>query len=84
LKSFLGQSSSRSICIPNNLICFAGSRFTCACGTAQAWAIAKGATSVELNVFEFNQKAIAFYEGLGYQTLSRKMSNDLKEHGPAA
>ena len=49
-------------------------RFTCAClpcrrrpwkgqgkgGSSQAWAIAKGETSVELNVFEFNQAAIAF------------------------
>ena len=40
---------------------------------AQAWAIAHGATSIELNVYEFNATAISFYEGLGYQTLSRKM-----------
>ena len=44
----------------------------------QAWAIGKGATSIELSVYEFNQMAISFYEGLGYQTLSRKMSKDLK------
>ncbi len=43
----------------------------------QAWAVAKGASSVELNVYEFNQAAIAFYESLGYQTLSRKMSKEL-------
>ncbi len=44
----------------------------------QAWAIAKGATSIELNVYEFNRTAISFYESLGYQTLSRKMSKDPK------
>ncbi len=49
----------------------------------QAWAIAKGAASIELNVYEFNQTAISFYESLGYQTLSRKMSKDPKK-GQAA
>jgi ribosomal protein S18 acetylase RimI-like enzyme len=44
----------------------------------QEWAIAKGATSVELNVYEFNRSAISFYERLGYQSLSRKMSKELK------
>ena len=43
----------------------------------QEWAIAKGATSIELNVYEFNETAIAFYEGLGYQTFSRKMGKEL-------
>jgi ribosomal protein S18 acetylase RimI-like enzyme len=42
----------------------------------QEWAIAKGATSIELNVYEFNQTAISFYEGLGYQAFSRKMSKE--------
>jgi diamine N-acetyltransferase len=45
----------------------------------QKWAIAKGATSIELNVYEFNETAISFYERLGYQTLSRKMSKELKQ-----
>jgi diamine N-acetyltransferase len=45
----------------------------------QEWAIAKGATSIELNVYEFNESAIAFYERLGYQTFSRKMSKELKK-----
>ncbi len=45
---------------------------------ARVWAIAKGATSIQLNVYEFNQAAISFYEGLGYQTLSRKMSRELE------
>jgi ribosomal protein S18 acetylase RimI-like enzyme len=44
----------------------------------QEWAIAKGATSIELNVYEFNETAISFYEKLGYRSLSRKMSKELK------
>lgn len=44
----------------------------------QEWAMAKGATSIELNVYEFNETAISFYENLGYRTLSRKMRKDLK------
>jgi ribosomal protein S18 acetylase RimI-like enzyme len=39
----------------------------------EAWAADKGAGSIELNVYEFNQGAVSFYEGLGYQTLSRKL-----------
>lgn len=45
--------------------------------TMQKWAIEQGATSIELNVYEFNETAISFYEGLGYRTLSRKMSKEL-------
>ena len=45
----------------------------------QAWAIVKGATSIELHVYEFNETAISFYERLGYQTFSRKMSKELKK-----
>ena len=41
---------------------------------AREWAVAKGADSIELNVWEFNQEAIAFYRALGYETASRKMS----------
>lgn len=44
----------------------------------QEWAISKEATSIELNVYEFNEAAISFYERLGYQTVSRKMSKELK------
>jgi ribosomal protein S18 acetylase RimI-like enzyme len=44
----------------------------------QDWATAKGATSIELNVYEFNETAIFFYERLGYRPLSRKMSKELK------
>ena len=44
----------------------------------QAWAIAKGATSIELNVYEFNHTAISFYEKSGFQTFSWKMAKELK------
>lgn len=44
---------------------------------AQEWALAKHATAIELNVYEFNEAAIAFYERLGYRTLSRKMRKEL-------
>jgi ribosomal protein S18 acetylase RimI-like enzyme len=50
----------------------------------QEWAIAKGATSIELNVYEFNETAISFYERLGYQTFSRKMSKELKKDKAAS
>jgi ribosomal protein S18 acetylase RimI-like enzyme len=49
----------------------------------QEWAIARGATSIELNVYEFNETAISFYERLGYQTFSRKMSKELKKDNAA-
>ena len=41
--------------------------------TVHEWARDHGATSVELNVYEFNEDAIAFYRRLGYKSLSRKM-----------
>jgi diamine N-acetyltransferase len=41
------------------------------------WAKEKGASSLELNVWEFNQKAISFYEQLGMKPMSRKMAIDL-------
>lgn len=44
----------------------------------EVWATAKGATSIELNVYDFNETAISFYEGLGFHGLSRKMSKDPK------
>jgi diamine N-acetyltransferase len=43
----------------------------------QEWSIAKGANSVELNVYEFNSSAISFYEECGYKTLSRRISKQL-------
>jgi ribosomal protein S18 acetylase RimI-like enzyme len=44
---------------------------------AHEWALAHGAQSVELTVYEFNQAAIAFYEALGYTPLSRRLSKSL-------
>jgi ribosomal protein S18 acetylase RimI-like enzyme len=49
----------------------------------QEWAIEKNAISIELNVYEFNRTAISFYESLGYQTFSRKMSKELKNEKTA-
>jgi diamine N-acetyltransferase len=43
------------------------------------WAISKGASDVELNVYEFNQEANAFYRKLGYETISHKMSKSLRQ-----
>ena len=37
------------------------------------WTKRNEATSIELNVWEFNKKAIAFYENYGMESLSRKM-----------
>ena len=46
--------------------------------TSEEWAIAQGAASVELGVYQFNETAISFYESLGFHTLSRKMEKELK------
>lgn len=43
----------------------------------KAWSKDKGATSLELNVWEFNQKAISFYEGFGMKSVSRRMEMNL-------
>lgn len=40
---------------------------------AQHWARQQGAGRVQLTVWEFNEGAIAFYESLGYETVSRHM-----------
>ncbi len=45
---------------------------------AQAWAVAAGAESMELNVWAFNRSAIEFYETLGFTTASRKLSKPLR------
>ena len=37
------------------------------------WAAAQGAESVELNVYGFNEAALAFYRDLGYGMVSQKM-----------
>lgn len=38
------------------------------------WSKNRGAASLDLNVWEFNQKAISFYASLGMKNLSRKMT----------
>jgi ribosomal protein S18 acetylase RimI-like enzyme len=40
----------------------------------QQWAHAQGATEMELAVYEFNEPAIAFYQSLGYESVSRRMT----------
>jgi ribosomal protein S18 acetylase RimI-like enzyme len=40
---------------------------------AQHWAAEQGLTRVELNVWEFNEGAMAFYRELGYTTATRRM-----------
>jgi ribosomal protein S18 acetylase RimI-like enzyme len=42
-----------------------------------AWAIAKGATAIELNVHAFNTGAINFFRKLGYEAVSQRMSQSL-------
>lgn len=39
----------------------------------EAWATSQGATDLRLTVWNFNQRAIDFYEELGYRTRSRLM-----------
>ena len=45
---------------------------------AHVWARAHGASEIELTVYEFNEAAIAFYQGLGYKTVSRRMALPLE------
>lgn len=40
---------------------------------AHKWVRLQGITEVELNVYEFNKYAAAFYEKLGYSTTSKRM-----------
>ena len=44
---------------------------------ADAWARKNGASSIELNVYAFNDTAVAFYQNLGYEFLSYRMSKSL-------
>jgi ribosomal protein S18 acetylase RimI-like enzyme len=46
---------------------------------ARSWATARGLERVALNVWEFNQSAIAFYHSLGYATSSRMMEIPLRQ-----
>ena len=45
---------------------------------AHEWAVSMGATEMELNVFEFNVDAVAFYRKLGYRTVCREMNRPLE------
>jgi len=45
---------------------------------ARAWAKSKGAKRLELNVWEFNDNARAFYERQGMRTLHRTMTLSLE------
>ena len=44
---------------------------------SQQWAVDRGATSIELNVYHFNQKAISFYTNIGFKPTSQRMSKAL-------
>ncbi len=44
---------------------------------AHEWAEARGLSEAELNVYEFNQGAIGLYEGIGYETRTRRMVRKL-------
>jgi ribosomal protein S18 acetylase RimI-like enzyme len=44
---------------------------------AEGWAQARGAETVELNVYAFNQAAMNFYKALGYEPLSHRMSKNI-------
>lgn len=43
----------------------------------EEWAIGRGATQIELSVWEFNSRARALYEELGYRTIYRQLLKDL-------
>jgi len=47
--------------------------------SAHKWALDKGASAVELNVYEFNEGALSFYHALGYEPVSRQLSRQLTE-----
>lgn len=44
---------------------------------AEIWAIERGIPEIELSVWEFNQRALALYEKLGYRTTRRYMSKGI-------
>jgi GNAT superfamily N-acetyltransferase len=47
---------------------------------AHRWALDKKVSHVELNVWEFNKEAFAFYDKLGYETANRRMWKSLGQH----
>ncbi len=44
----------------------------------QEWAFTRGATAIELNVYEFNIEAVHFYQWLSFDILNRRMSKPLE------
>lgn len=48
----------------------------------ELWARGRGVDALELSVWEFNRGALAFYEGLGFETATRRMTRRLGEAGP--
>ncbi|MGO9483912.1 MAG: N-acetyltransferase family protein [Rhodomicrobium sp.] len=46
---------------------------------ARAWAADRGVATMELSVHEFNAGAIAFYEALGFRTVTRRLSAHVNE-----
>ena len=47
--------------------------------SVHTWSLGKGVARVELNVWSFNQDAIALYEKLGYEVISSRMVKRLGE-----
>jgi len=48
---------------------------------AEAWAAAKGAKRISLNVWAFNERAVRLYEELGYEVRSHTMGKRLSAAG---
>lgn len=48
---------------------------------AHEWGLSMGVTEMELNVFAFNEDAVAFYRKLGYRTVCHEMSRPLGRRG---
>jgi GNAT superfamily N-acetyltransferase len=53
----------------------AGSRLL---GAAEAWAVGRGATEMRLDIWEFPQGPLRFYEHCGYRTLRRTLVRSLE------
>jgi len=49
---------------------------------AEQWAAEQQLSEIELNVWEFNQAAVEFYEKLGYRTQRRTMWRDISDANP--
>lgn len=47
-------------------------------GAAEAWAVARGAVEMRLDVWEFGEGPLRFYEHCGYRTLRRTLVRNLE------